>query len=330
MDAAAAPSSSDAPAVASKLSSSSSSWSCFRTPVGRLPRRRRCGCAGCLSGVDHLVAVQAAVSTYTVWTLAHQLNRNHLWLLTLNDALFLAPLADPQRVLDVGTGTGLWCIDMADRYPACEVIGTDLSPTQVPFAPPNVRFEIDDCNSEWTYPEASFDLIHVRALLGSVADWTLFYAECKRHLRPRVGYLEQLEFGVPIFSPSDDAEVQELLSRFRCCLTEAGEKMGKTMQIGESMVGLIREAGFEDVVEKRFEWPIGAWDEDARAKEIGRWNLRNWEAGMEGWVMALLTRNLGWSYQEVQDFKAKLLHALKYKDIRAYHHVHVVYGRRPE
>ncbi|KAK8250909.1 S-adenosyl-L-methionine-dependent methyltransferase [Phyllosticta capitalensis] len=255
---------------------------------------------------------------------------NHLWLLTLNDALFLAPLADPQRVLDVGTGTGLWCIDMADRYPACEVIGTDLSPTQVPFAPPNVRFEIDDCNSEWTYPEASFDLIHVRALLGSVADWTLFYAECKRHLRPRVGYLEQLEFGVPIFSPSDDAEVQELLSRFRCCLTEAGEKMGKTMQIGESMVGLIREAGFEDVVEKRFEWPIGAWDEDARAKEIGRWNLRNWEAGMEGWVMALLTRNLGWSYQEVQDFKAKLLHALKYKDIRAYHHVHVVYGRRPE
>lgn len=123
MDAAAAPSSSDAPAVASKLSSSSSSWSYFRTPVGRLPRRRRCGCAGCLSGVDHLVAVQAAVSTYTVWTLAHQLNRNHLWLLTLNDALFLAPLADPQRVLDVGTGTGLWCIDMADRYPACEVIG---------------------------------------------------------------------------------------------------------------------------------------------------------------------------------------------------------------
>ncbi|KAK8166561.1 S-adenosyl-L-methionine-dependent methyltransferase [Phyllosticta citrichinensis] len=227
---------------------------------------------------------------------------NHLWLLTLNDALFLAPLADPQRVLDVGTGTGLWAIDMADRYPACEVIGTDLSPTQVPFAPPNVRFEIDDCYAEWT-----------------VADWPRFYRECRRHLHAGSGFVEQLEFGVHIFSPSDDPEVQDLLGLFRQCLAEAGDRMGKTMQIGETMVDLIREAGFVHFVERRVQWPIGAWDEDERAKEIGRWNWRNWEAGMEGWVMALLTRNIG-----MQNFKAKLLHALKYKDIRAYHHVQVL------
>ncbi|KAK8429157.1 S-adenosyl-L-methionine-dependent methyltransferase [Phyllosticta citricarpa] len=258
---------------------------------------------------------------------------NHLWLLTLNDALFLAPLADPQRVLDVGTGTGLWAIDMADRYPACEVLGTDLSPPpQIPFAPPNMRFETDDCSSEWTHPEASFDLIHVRALLGSVADWPRFYRECRRHLRPRGGFIEQLEFGVHVCcaSPTADAEVLDLLALFHRCVAEAGERMGKTMRIGETMVGLVREAGFVDVVERRFRWPIGAWGEDERDREIGRWNLRNWEAGMEGWVMALLTRDLGWSYQEVQDFKAKLLHAFKYKDIKAYHHVHVVYGRRPE
>ena len=59
------------------------------------------------------------------------------------------------------------------------------------------------------------------------------------------------------------------------------------------MAGLISEAGFVDVVEKRFKWPIGPWSSDAKLKEIGRWNLLNWEEGMEGWCMAPYTRVLG-------------------------------------
>ena len=35
-------------------------------------------------------------------------DRHHLFLLTLNDRLFLAPLEEPRRVLDVGTGNGIW------------------------------------------------------------------------------------------------------------------------------------------------------------------------------------------------------------------------------
>ena len=99
-------------------------------------------------------------------------------------------------VLDVGTGTGLWAVDMGDRYPSCEIIGTDLSPTQVPYAPPNVRFEIDDCCSEWTYPENSFDLIHVRGLTGSVGNWPKFYQECFKYgLRFFFLFLEIFPFG---------------------------------------------------------------------------------------------------------------------------------------
>lgn len=116
-----------------------------------------------------------------------------MWLLTLNDALFFAPLQDPQKVLDVGTGTGLWAVDMGDRYPSCEIIGTDLSPTQVPYAPPNVRFEIDDCCSEWTYPENSFDLIHVRGLTGSVGNWPKFYQECLKYGDDVFFYVDQSE-----------------------------------------------------------------------------------------------------------------------------------------
>ena len=72
---------------------------------------------------------------------------------------------------------GLSPRDFADQYPDCQVTGTDLSPTQPREVPPNLQFEIDDACSEWTFPPDHFDLIHVRALYGSIADWPKFYSE---------------------------------------------------------------------------------------------------------------------------------------------------------
>jgi len=39
--------------------------------------------------------------------------------------------------MDVGTGTGIWAIDMADRFPNAQVKGIDLSPIQPNWVPPN-------------------------------------------------------------------------------------------------------------------------------------------------------------------------------------------------
>jgi hypothetical protein len=36
--------------------------------------------------------------------------------------------------------------------------------------PPNVSFEVDDCESPWP-PRAPFDFIHMRYLLASIRDW---------------------------------------------------------------------------------------------------------------------------------------------------------------
>lgn len=50
----------------------------------------------------------------------------------------------PRKVLDIATGTGAWAIEMGDVYPEAQIIGTDLSPIQPAFVPPNVRFFVED------------------------------------------------------------------------------------------------------------------------------------------------------------------------------------------
>jgi hypothetical protein len=67
--------------------------------------------------------------------------------------------------------------DFGDQFPSAEVIGVDISPTQPTFTAPNVKFELDDVQLEWTYQPNSFDYIHVRCMLGAIQDWAHLYRE---------------------------------------------------------------------------------------------------------------------------------------------------------
>jgi tRNA G46 methylase TrmB len=54
--------------------------------------------------------------------------QHHIYRMALDDKLFLAPVAKEKLldVLDVGCGTGMWCIDVADENPQAQVLGIDL------------------------------------------------------------------------------------------------------------------------------------------------------------------------------------------------------------
>ena len=53
----------------------------------------------------------------------------------MDGATYLSPLPEegPEKVLELGTGTGSWAIDMAERFPDCEIVGVDLSRIQPSF-----------------------------------------------------------------------------------------------------------------------------------------------------------------------------------------------------
>ena len=68
-------------------------------------------------------------------------------------------------------------MDFADQFPSAAVTGTDLSPIQPSWVPPNVKFEIEDFNDEWTFKPNSLDFIHVKCLFGSVGNWPKLYEQ---------------------------------------------------------------------------------------------------------------------------------------------------------
>ena len=73
---------------------------------------------------------------------------------------------------------------------------------------------------------------------------------------------------------------------------KCGEVFGKTLRVQEFMKDLITQTGFAEVVETRYKWPIGAWSNDQRLKDLGKWNMKHWENGLEGWTMRFYTNYL--------------------------------------
>ena len=95
--------------------------------------------------------------------------------------LLYAPVENPRRILDLGTGTGIWAIDMADKYPEARINGVDLSPIQPSYIPANVKFEVDDVEDDWTWPENHFDVIYSQFMLsGSIANIVKYFTQAFR------------------------------------------------------------------------------------------------------------------------------------------------------
>ncbi len=74
---------------------------------------------------------------------------------------------------------------------------------------------------------------------------------------------------------------------------ESFEKFGKSILIAPLLRQMIIDAGFEDVVEVKYKWPLSEWPVDQRLKDIGRWNAQHWIEGMDAWSMRVLTQYMG-------------------------------------
>lgn len=245
--------------------------------------------------------------------------QHHVWLLSLEGRLGYAPPAEldaqPGRVLDAGTGTGIWAIDFGDEHPQSTVIGVDLSPIQPSFIPPNVHFQIDDLEDEWTFTE-KFDYIHIRVMSGSIADWPEFFKKCYDNLAPG-GWVEVQELGAPLCDDGTYHEglaIHQAVTMLNAGLTAIGRGLVDVYKLKNFLI----EAGFPAVEEKHGYWPSNAWPKSPKLKEIGTWANMSLSSGFEGFLLALGTRDQGWSPEEVTVLAAKAKADMNNRNIHTY------------
>ncbi|KAK0628774.1 S-adenosyl-L-methionine-dependent methyltransferase [Bombardia bombarda] len=256
---------------------------------------------------------------------------HHVITISTDGKLFFAPVSkDITKVLDIGTGTGIWAIDFADEFPNTEVIGTDISPIQPSWVPPNVKFEIEDCAGPWTFSARSIDYVHMRWMLGSIPDWDDLFRQAYRTLKPG-GWLESLEPSP--YMESDDGSIldTDAMGQWGKIFVEGGRTIGRPFTVVPD--GLQRKAmetaGFVDIHEVNFKTPIGGWPKDPNQKEIGRYAQLASEQDTEGYIM-LIANTLGWRREEILVYVAQLRREIRSGKYHGFYRQKVVWGRKPE
>ncbi|KAA8902249.1 S-adenosyl-L-methionine-dependent methyltransferase, partial [Sphaerosporella brunnea] len=247
--------------------------------------------------------------------------------LVLNGDLHKSPMEQPKRILDLGTGTGVWAIDIAHKFPNCRVIGTDLSPIQVP-APPNCTFEIEDADEEWVYPPNYFSMVHTRHVMPGIADWYRFFEQSYRVLHPG-GWVELHEAPHRIYSDNPNTPSDIPLMRVCQRFSDYHASMGKPC--GEEVFEFkdhLEAVGFVDVTETRYRIPLGAWRGDPIEREIGRYNLLNVLEALEAYTLALHDLGLD-DLEEARDLARKAENNAKNRKLELYCYLVVIRGRKP-
>jgi len=259
-----------------------------------------------------------------------------IFLVARNGELHRAPISThtpgfgPLRILDLGTGTGIWAIEMADKYPTAEIIGTDLSPIQPKWIPPNIRFQVSDFESEWTFGRATFDLIHLRMGIGSISSYRALYRKVFEHLKPHYGWFEYVDFDITPYSDDGSLTTSHALYRWTQNIFDATAAAGKPLRYEHRTRELLREAGFVDIQEVVVKVPINPTNlQDPHHKELARWYNLGVAEGLEAMSLGPLCRVSKWPHSTVMSYLNEVRADINSRHIHAYNNMHVWIARRP-
>lgn len=138
-----------------------------------------------------------------------------------------------------------------------------------------------------------------------------------RNLAPG-GYAELQD--VDAFMKSDDNTLTEdhALRKWNVLLDKAAKEHGTPFIEMDRLKQLMAEVGFVDIKEIPFKWPINRWPKEKKFKELGEWSKFNTDDLLEGLSMALFTRCLGWTPEEVSLFLVDARKDLNNPKVHAY------------
>ncbi|KAL0935357.1 regulator of secondary metabolism (methyltransferase domain-containing protein) [Colletotrichum truncatum] len=256
-----------------------------------------------------------------------------LIVLARNEKLFEVPPPKGAHVLDIGTGTGIWAIDVADQlYARSEdasdlVEGWDLAMIQPSAIPATVKFTRTDVESPWPALEQTLDMIHIQMMLGCIRDWPELYRKSFRHLKPG-GYIEQVE--IEWVPRSDDGTLAQdsPLIHWSSTLSHAMRTYGLPIDVFDAGAEL-RAAGFTNITENMVKLPVSPWSPNEAEALIGRWFNLGLTHGLEAMTLAPFTRVEGWSKAHVDELVEALKRDICRLSVHAYCRMFVWTARKP-
>jgi SAM-dependent methyltransferase len=169
---------------------------------------------------------------------------------------YVAPVENPERVLDVGSGTGQWAFDLSERFPSALVVGLDLVSSK-PDRPPRYRWVRGNLLQGLPFGHDRFDFVHQRLLLAGVPleSWRAVVAELVRVARPGgwVELVEPMMFTVDRPGPM----TERLVSLAQELASSRGLDPGRV--VFDSLDDHLRQAGLTNVTRQEVSLPMGEW-----------------------------------------------------------------------
>lgn len=169
---------------------------------------------------------------------------------------YLVPLDQPRDILDVGSGTGRWCYEMAESFPQAFVIGCDLLEQAIDsrMAPPNYRFVEADVLKRLPFSDQSFDYVHQRLLFLAMPTnaWLSELGELARITRPG-GWIELVETDIP------DHHRGTHIERMSRWIIEVCRRRGIDPSQVPDLGTHLSSVGMKNVTTRAVSVPLGHW-----------------------------------------------------------------------
>ena len=188
--------------------------------------------------------------------------------------------------------------------------------SQPDYVPRNLTFEIADAEDEWNFSRP-FDYIHGRALLSCFTSPRTMIEQAYASLAPG-GYLE-LQDGLFPFSfmdpqPPADHPIRVWLENALLASHRSGRPWDNVQHYRQWMM----EAGFVDVVEKRYSWPCGTWAKGEKMKKLGLYGMEDLRQAVPPICLKLFVKVLGWDVDRVREFIDEVVPLLGAKKVHLY------------
>ncbi|CCC14944.1 unnamed protein product [Sordaria macrospora k-hell] len=257
----------------------------------------------------------------------------HATLVMLFDGkLYTSPLNEKEikNAIDIGTGTGVWAIDFADDHPNCNVVGTDISPIQPTWLPPNACFEINDATKQWTYQENYFDFIHLRWLTGVIQDWNALYKEAYRCAKPGA-WIEHLDVDAQFYCFDGTMPEKSAMAQWGPIWKEVGRKTGLEFNVVSSntMEKGLKNAGFTNITSEDYYVPASSWSDDEKMKQLGIYNSVAMTHDVEGFLVYFMSNYLGWTSKDITNYAATIRREFREAKIHSNGRWRIVRAQKP-